>query len=262
MVDRGPLLTSAIIFYLSIGAAIFEVLEEPNWRLATDAYKLQKSQLLKEFPCLGQEGLDKILQVRARRGGGRPGGRRWPRAGARARAGRCRRGEGAGHSAPPARMCQRVHAPAPTHLCTYSCTYTYVRQGWPWGCCGLGKSHLQSLTGLVLMKSNACCKILGPPKVWGPGQPPGLPSLKVTTVCTHILVRVLLHVHGSTWMHMDTYACRQVCAHAHTWTHIHIHACACTHPQSPSCSPEQHVNGGFAREVPWPWAKGCSPAPG
>ncbi|XP_019405167.1 PREDICTED: potassium channel subfamily K member 5 isoform X1 [Crocodylus porosus] len=64
MVDRGPLLTSAIIFYLSIGAAIFEVLEEPNWRAATDAYKLQKSQLLKEFPCLGQEGLDKILQGR------------------------------------------------------------------------------------------------------------------------------------------------------------------------------------------------------
>lgn len=64
MVDRGPLLTSAIIFYLSIGAAIFEVLEEPHWRSATDDYKRQKTELLKQFPCLGQEGLDKILQVR------------------------------------------------------------------------------------------------------------------------------------------------------------------------------------------------------
>ncbi|POI34718.1 hypothetical protein CIB84_001530 [Bambusicola thoracicus] len=62
MVDRGPLLTSAIIFYLSIGAAIFEVLEEPHWRSATDDYKRQKTELLKQFPCLGQEGLDKILQ--------------------------------------------------------------------------------------------------------------------------------------------------------------------------------------------------------
>uniref|UniRef100_A0A8C8RHC4 Potassium two pore domain channel subfamily K member 5 n=1 Tax=Pelusios castaneus TaxID=367368 RepID=A0A8C8RHC4_9SAUR len=63
MVDRGPLLTSAIIFYLSIGAAIFEVLEEPNWRSATDDYKHKKTELLKQFPCLGQEGLEKILQV-------------------------------------------------------------------------------------------------------------------------------------------------------------------------------------------------------
>ncbi|RMC12531.1 hypothetical protein DUI87_10051 [Hirundo rustica rustica] len=62
MVDRGPLLTSAIIFYLSIGAAIFEVLEEPHWRSATDNYKRQKTELLKQFPCLGQEGLDRILQ--------------------------------------------------------------------------------------------------------------------------------------------------------------------------------------------------------
>lgn len=68
MVDRGPLLTSAIIFYLSIGAAIFEVLEEPHWRSATDDYKRQKTELLKQFPCLGQEGLDKILQVRWGRG--------------------------------------------------------------------------------------------------------------------------------------------------------------------------------------------------
>lgn len=63
MVDRGPLLTSAIIFYLSIGAAIFEVLEEPHWRSAADNYKRQKTELLKQFPCLGQEGLDRILQV-------------------------------------------------------------------------------------------------------------------------------------------------------------------------------------------------------
>ncbi|XP_062952274.1 potassium channel subfamily K member 5 [Cynocephalus volans] len=63
MVDRGPLLTSAIIFYLAIGAAIFEVLEEPHWKEAKKSYYAQKLHLLKEFPCLGQEGLDKILQV-------------------------------------------------------------------------------------------------------------------------------------------------------------------------------------------------------
>lgn len=61
--DRGPLLTSAIIFYLAIGAAIFEVLEEPHWKEARNNYYTQKLHLLKEFPCLGQEGLDKILQV-------------------------------------------------------------------------------------------------------------------------------------------------------------------------------------------------------
>lgn len=80
MVDRGPLLTSAIIFYLSIGAAIFEVLEEPHWRSATDDYKRQKTELLKQFPCLGQEGLDKILQVqRAPPGRGLGRGRGWGR---------------------------------------------------------------------------------------------------------------------------------------------------------------------------------------
>uniref|UniRef100_A0A4X1SPI0 Potassium channel domain-containing protein n=1 Tax=Sus scrofa TaxID=9823 RepID=A0A4X1SPI0_PIG len=63
MVDRGPLLTSAIIFYLAIGAAIFEVLEEPHWKEAKTNYYTQKLRLLKEFPCLGQEGLDKILQI-------------------------------------------------------------------------------------------------------------------------------------------------------------------------------------------------------
>ncbi|XP_066862238.1 potassium channel subfamily K member 5 [Kogia breviceps] len=63
MVDRGPLLTSAIIFYLAIGAAIFEVLEEPHWKEAKKNYYTQKLHLLKEFPCLGQEGLDKILQI-------------------------------------------------------------------------------------------------------------------------------------------------------------------------------------------------------
>ncbi|XP_048387928.1 potassium channel subfamily K member 5a isoform X2 [Stegostoma tigrinum] len=63
MVDRGPLLTSAIIFYLSIGAAIFQVLEEPNWTEAVNQYKLKKSQILKEHPCLTQEDLEKILET-------------------------------------------------------------------------------------------------------------------------------------------------------------------------------------------------------
>lgn len=63
MVDKGPLLTSAIIFYLSIGAAIFQVLEEPNWKLAADRYKKQKEEILRENPCLTKADLDKILVV-------------------------------------------------------------------------------------------------------------------------------------------------------------------------------------------------------
>lgn len=63
MVDKGPLLTSAIIFYLSIGAAIFQVLEEPNWKLAAQKYKNQKEGILKDYPCLTQEDLDRILEV-------------------------------------------------------------------------------------------------------------------------------------------------------------------------------------------------------
>ncbi|KAK2113661.1 Potassium channel sub K member 5 [Saguinus oedipus] len=70
MVDRGPLLTSAIIFYLAIGAAIFEVLEEPHWKEAKKNYYTQKLHLLKEFPCLGQEGLDKILESMSHHGSG------------------------------------------------------------------------------------------------------------------------------------------------------------------------------------------------
>ncbi|KAM6913151.1 potassium channel subfamily K member 5-like [Xenentodon cancila] len=63
MVDKGPLLTSAIIFYLSIGAAIFQVLEEPNWKHAAQQYREQKDQILKDYPCLSKDDLDKILEV-------------------------------------------------------------------------------------------------------------------------------------------------------------------------------------------------------
>ncbi|XP_030575100.1 potassium channel subfamily K member 5 [Archocentrus centrarchus] len=63
MVDKGPLLTSAIIFYLSIGAAIFQVLEEPNWKKAVEEYKVQKHKILKEHPCLSLKDLDRILEV-------------------------------------------------------------------------------------------------------------------------------------------------------------------------------------------------------
>ncbi|KAK0133646.1 Potassium channel subfamily K member 5 [Merluccius polli] len=63
MVDKGPLLTSAIIFYLSIGAAIFQVLEEPNWKLARDKYGHEKEKILRAFPCLTAHDLDKILKV-------------------------------------------------------------------------------------------------------------------------------------------------------------------------------------------------------
>ncbi|KAM8913750.1 potassium channel subfamily K member 5a isoform 2-T2 [Spinachia spinachia] len=63
MVDKGPLLTSAIIFYLSIGAAIFQVLEEPNWKAAAKRYSDQKDTILKDYPCLTKDDLDKILEV-------------------------------------------------------------------------------------------------------------------------------------------------------------------------------------------------------
>lgn len=63
MVDKGPLLTSAIIFYLSIGAAIFQVLEEPNWKLAVKQYRSQKDQILEAYPCLTKGDLDRILEV-------------------------------------------------------------------------------------------------------------------------------------------------------------------------------------------------------
>ncbi|XP_066559542.1 potassium channel subfamily K member 5 [Amia ocellicauda] len=63
MVDKGPLLTSAIIFYLSIGAAIFQVLEEPNWKDAVKNYENRKAQILQQYPCLTKGDLDRILEV-------------------------------------------------------------------------------------------------------------------------------------------------------------------------------------------------------
>lgn len=63
MADTGPFLTSCIIFYLSIGAAIFQILEEPNWESARDEYMLQKEKILKDHACLTKESLDKILEV-------------------------------------------------------------------------------------------------------------------------------------------------------------------------------------------------------
>ncbi|XP_035528652.1 potassium channel subfamily K member 5-like [Morone saxatilis] len=61
--DKGPFLTSCIIFYLSIGAAIFQILEEPNWKSARDRYKLQKENIVKNYPCLTKEGLEEILEI-------------------------------------------------------------------------------------------------------------------------------------------------------------------------------------------------------
>ncbi|XP_041828624.1 potassium channel subfamily K member 5a [Melanotaenia boesemani] len=63
MVDKGPLLTSAIIFYLSIGAAIFQVLEEPNWKQAARQYRERKDKILEDYPCLSKDDLDRILEV-------------------------------------------------------------------------------------------------------------------------------------------------------------------------------------------------------
>uniref|UniRef100_A0A3Q3BE92 Potassium channel, subfamily K, member 5b n=1 Tax=Kryptolebias marmoratus TaxID=37003 RepID=A0A3Q3BE92_KRYMA len=63
MADKGPFLTSCIIFYLSIGAAIFQIVEESNWTSAKDTYIQKKEEILTKFKCLTKEGLDEILQI-------------------------------------------------------------------------------------------------------------------------------------------------------------------------------------------------------
>ncbi|KAM6967502.1 potassium channel subfamily K member 5-like [Aplochiton taeniatus] len=69
MADKGPILTSCIIFFLSIGAAIFQILEEPNWKLAKSNYLKEKENILKSHGCLTKEDLDHILQVVAEAAG-------------------------------------------------------------------------------------------------------------------------------------------------------------------------------------------------
>ncbi|XP_019110657.1 potassium channel subfamily K member 5b isoform X1 [Larimichthys crocea] len=63
MADTGPFLTSCVIFYLSIGAAIFQILEESNWESARDKYTLDKKNILKKHQCLTKEDLDEILKI-------------------------------------------------------------------------------------------------------------------------------------------------------------------------------------------------------
>lgn len=63
MADKGPLLTSCIIFYLSIGGAIFQIFEEGNWKSARDLYVKEKEDILKKFN-LTKENLTEILKVR------------------------------------------------------------------------------------------------------------------------------------------------------------------------------------------------------
>lgn len=69
MADKGPFLTACIIFYLSIGAAIFQILEEPNWISAKDKYLLEKKNILKKYDCLTKEALDDILEIVAEAAG-------------------------------------------------------------------------------------------------------------------------------------------------------------------------------------------------
>ncbi|KAI5086874.1 potassium channel subfamily K member 5 [Silurus meridionalis] len=63
MADKGSLLTSVIIFYLSIGAAVFHLLEEPNWRTAVHKYQQEKERILQTHPCLTKDDLDTIIEV-------------------------------------------------------------------------------------------------------------------------------------------------------------------------------------------------------
>ena len=64
MAEKGPLLTSCIIFYLSIGAAVFQILEESNWHLAKSRYVEEKEAILKKYSCLTKQDLEYILEVR------------------------------------------------------------------------------------------------------------------------------------------------------------------------------------------------------
>ena len=63
MAEKGPLLTSCIIFYLSIGAAVFQMLEESNWELARSRYVEEKEAILQKY-SLTKQDLDHILEVR------------------------------------------------------------------------------------------------------------------------------------------------------------------------------------------------------
>ncbi|XP_016086148.1 potassium channel subfamily K member 5-like [Sinocyclocheilus grahami] len=63
MADKGPILTSVIIFYLSIGAAIFQIFEEPHLKAALDDYKNRTAELLMKYPCLNKDDLDQIIEV-------------------------------------------------------------------------------------------------------------------------------------------------------------------------------------------------------
>ncbi|KTG04016.1 hypothetical protein cypCar_00005213 [Cyprinus carpio] len=63
MADKGSFLTSIIIFYLSIGAAIFQILEEPHLKAALDDYKNHTDYLLQKYPCLKKDDLDLIIEI-------------------------------------------------------------------------------------------------------------------------------------------------------------------------------------------------------
>ncbi|XP_057208470.1 potassium channel subfamily K member 5b isoform X2 [Triplophysa rosa] len=69
MADKGPILTSVIIFYLSIGAAIFQILEEPRWKSAVQNYENQKEDILKNYSCLTNDDLEHIIKVVAQAAG-------------------------------------------------------------------------------------------------------------------------------------------------------------------------------------------------
>lgn len=63
MADKGSFLTSVVIFYLSIGATVFHLLEEPNWRTAVQQYQQDKDRILQRHPCLTKDDLETIIQT-------------------------------------------------------------------------------------------------------------------------------------------------------------------------------------------------------
>lgn len=65
--------TSLLLLYLSyllLGSAAFWALESPLERDTTEQLLQEKWELLVNFTCLEREALERLAEVRARRGGG------------------------------------------------------------------------------------------------------------------------------------------------------------------------------------------------
>ncbi|KAM9435171.1 potassium channel subfamily K member 5b [Clarias gariepinus] len=63
MADKGSVLTAVILFYLTAGGTVFNLLEEPRWREAVTRYREDKERILHTHPCLTEQDLESIIQT-------------------------------------------------------------------------------------------------------------------------------------------------------------------------------------------------------